>query len=85
MSDYRNDFMCVTCGVGPLTPEQLGVHLKEAHKLDAATTKGTRSMRCHVDASTWFSYEYDWDIQGVKLLQCTKQPRSPSPYWGNEE
>lgn len=51
------------------------VRLKEVHGIDPATTKGTRSMRMHIDGRDWFSYVYDWEIGGKQFKQQTRTPR----------
>lgn len=50
--------------------------LKEVHGIDPSATKGTRSMRMHVDGDTWFSYEYEWTIGDKKFGQHTRQNRT---------
>jgi hypothetical protein len=56
-------------------------HMLEKHQV--GELKGSRTMAKHMDGSNWFSYEWNWDIGGVKLVQRTTQPRSreDQAYW----
>lgn len=34
-------------------------------------------MVCHMDGDTWFSYVWEWEINGKKFTNSTRQNRSP--------
>jgi hypothetical protein len=62
-----NDFTC--CGkVIPST--QFKEHLKNAHDLDIAKLKGTKSLTAHIDYDDRYSYHYEWVLEGgLKFTQ----------------
>jgi hypothetical protein len=51
-------------------------HLKEAHGIEPAMTKGTRRMLSHIDGDTWYTYNYEWEIAGKKFTQHTRSLRT---------
>lgn len=60
------------------TYEEMMKRLKEAHGIDTKSTKGTRKMIYHIDGDTWFSYTYEWEINGMKFGQHTRCNRRGS-------
>lgn len=81
---YGSLWQCHSCADAPEF-EQSGAmdHLRDVHGIDTKTTKGTRSMLAHIDGDTWFSWDYEWDIAGLKLTQhtCTKRTGSNAAMW----
>lgn len=59
------------------THEQFLARLQSVHGIDPKATKGKRSMVCHMDGDTWFSYVWEWEIAGKKFTNSTRQNRSP--------
>lgn len=52
-------------------------HIADVHKLQPDQMKGKKSMLMHMDGDTWFSYQWQWELEGgLKFTQYTEQARS---------
>lgn len=58
-------------------------HMQEVHGIDPKTTQGKKTMLMHADAATWFTSQYEWEINGLKFHQstCTKRSKESQQYW----
>lgn len=69
-----NDF---TCCNETMKHKDFMVHLKDKHKIEPKGIKGKKSMLMHIDGDKWFSYSYQWELEGgLKFTQYTMQARS---------
>jgi hypothetical protein len=83
---YGSFWTCPNCEGHPEIPQNHFVnHLKEKHGITDA--KGKRSMISHLDGDTWFAWNYEWEIGGLKFFQSTCDKRSPesAAMWMGEE
>lgn len=81
---FGSFWKCLSCGGNPeFEHDAMMSHLKDVHNIDPKTSKGKKSMIMHMDGDTWFSWDYEWDINGVKAHQHTCQKRSAedAAYW----
>lgn len=75
---FGSFWICPNCEGNPeFEHDAMMTHFKEVHALDPKTTKGKKSMLCHVDGDTWFCWAYEWEIGGLKFHQHTCSKRSP--------
>lgn len=79
-----NAWWCETCGDGKeYSQPEIVAHLKDAHGVDAATTKGTKQMVMHLDGRSWFQTNYAVTIAGVRLsnvVRCKRAKDDPMGY-----
>ena len=74
--EQYNYFTCPECDkdeVTRLTGKEFEEHLVEKHNIKS--NAGTRSMMKHIDASDWYSYLFEWLIEGKKFHQHIKSKR----------
>jgi hypothetical protein len=66
-----------------LTFPQFKKHLKDKYGI-TKEMKGIRRLNMHVDGDTWFSYVWDWEIDGHRFTQHTRNLRSKedAAMWG---
>lgn len=57
------------------TQEEFLKRLREVHKIEPTGLKGKRTMMSHIDADSWFSSTYKWEIGGKEFTQFIKLPR----------
>lgn len=81
-----NVIHCIACqlDIDLLAPDGKAAfkqHMREKHQI--SDFKGKRTLAMHMDGDNWFSYSWDWEIGGVKLVQNTVQARSAEDqaYW----
>lgn len=68
---------CLTCeGQPEFERPAMMKHLQEVHHIDTKTAKGTRMMKSHIDARTWFQTDYELEFEGVKMTNMVRQPRA---------
>lgn len=76
----QNSWWCENCKSEEMTHDQMKAHIQEKHGLDPAKTKGMKSMLLHMDGRDWFSYQWQWTLNGEKenvvLTQSTISPRA---------
>lgn len=71
-----NVFTCSCGNATGLCFEDFKKHLSEYHELSASEMKGKRVVLCHIDADTWFSWDYAWTLDsGLCFTQFVKQHR----------
>ena len=69
-----NLFKCLTCeGEPEFTPTELKEHLEGVHGI--TETKGHRKMIFHLDGEDFFQSDYEWELDGVKLVQQVRCKR----------
>lgn len=74
---YGSFWICPNCEGSPeFDHEAMMKHLKDAHQIDPKSTKGKKSMLMHLDGDTWFSWDFEWEIGGLKFNQHTCNKRS---------
>lgn len=66
-----NTWKCMDC-LG--TPEfedtkALIAHMTEEHSIDVTTTKGSKSGVSFLDGQGFYANTFEWEFQGVKLIQ----------------
>ncbi len=75
--DSFDIWKCMSCPDQPeLSQGGMREHLQSVHSIDASTTKGTRQMLMHLDGRTWYQTNYQFDIEGVTLINFCRQRRS---------
>lgn len=83
---FGSFWICPNCEGNPeFEQKDIVAHMKEKHGI--TDTKGKRSMLSHLDGDTWFAWNYEWAIGGLKFLQstCTKRSPEDAAMWGGEE
>ena len=75
---FGSFWKCLSCEGSPdFEHSDMMKHLTDAHKIDVHNTKGTSMTIMHMDGDTWFSWDYEWQIEDVKAAQHTCYERSP--------
>ena len=66
-----------------LTFPEFKKHLKTKYGI-GPKVGGTRRLNMHIDGDTWFSYVWNWEIDGHKFTQHTRDLRSKedAAMWG---
>lgn len=80
---FGSFWVCPNCEGNPeFEHDAVMQHFKEVHGIDSKA-KGKKSMLCHMDGDTWFSWDYEWEINGLKFLQhtCNKRSAEDAAYW----
>lgn len=65
IKEYRL-FWCETCADKiEMDSDALKQHMLEVHKIDISNHKAQRTMISHVDARTWYSYQWRWTFADI--------------------
>jgi hypothetical protein len=79
-----NIWGCITCNkMDGISHAEMMEHLKTIHGIDTKTAKGSKRMLMHSDSAKFYTYKYEWEIGGVRLLNELLEHRSPESamYW----
>lgn len=73
---YGEAWTCHTCEGNPAFESAPAIleHLRTVHGC-TDPIHGKKSLEMHMDGKDWFSWQWGWDINGVKLTQVTCQAR----------
>lgn len=80
---FGSFWICPNCKDDPeFEHDAMMEHLKTVHNIDTKT-KGTKRVLMHLDGDTWFSWDYEWEINGLKFNQhtCQKRSKEDAAYW----
>lgn len=81
---YGSFWTCLACEGNPdFEHKAMMTHIKDVHGIDAKTTKATRRMLMHMDGADFYSWQFEWEINGLKFLQstCDKRTDEDAAYW----
>lgn len=73
----KNPVNQFTCCEKTMGYKDFKEHLREIHKLEVGQMRGKKSMLMHMDGDKWFSWQYQWTLEGgLQFKQYTMQARS---------
>ena len=84
---FGSFWTCLNCEGNPeFEHKAMMTHLSDVHGIDTKKSKGTRRMLMHMDGDTWFSWSYEWEIDGKKFVQntCQKRTGEDAAFWSGE-
>lgn len=85
MSDVQQDsntWNCLECSVNndesillDMDYAAMKKHMKDFHSIDISGKKGQRDLQMHLDDADFHLTQYEWTIEGIKLVQSIKVMR----------